>query len=148
MFLQMPDNGSGIAMRYALFLVLNLAFLLTGCHSTRPLQTPTAAHFRILTYNVNWGAPSPELAAEIPANPAPILSACRKPPLNGSNISGSHFLQITPLPIFATRGFAVVAASRSFPNFPLATWPTFHRRLPGLMGGLGRPKPPSAKSRS
>jgi endonuclease/exonuclease/phosphatase (EEP) superfamily protein YafD len=39
--------------------------LLCGCRSTREAQTPAGAHVRILTYNVNWGAPRPELDAEI-----------------------------------------------------------------------------------
>lgn len=39
--------------------------LLTGCHSVRHAQTPPASHFKIVTYNVNWGAPGPELAVEV-----------------------------------------------------------------------------------
>jgi hypothetical protein len=32
-----------------------LAVLLAGCHSVRPAAIATGPHFRILTYNVNWG---------------------------------------------------------------------------------------------
>jgi len=44
---------------------LVLALLVIGCRSPRVAQTPTAPHVRVLTYNVNWGAPQPAAAAEI-----------------------------------------------------------------------------------
>jgi endonuclease/exonuclease/phosphatase family metal-dependent hydrolase len=46
-------------------LIAFLIGLLCGCRSTRQAEAPAGAHLRILTYNVNWGAPGPELAAEI-----------------------------------------------------------------------------------
>lgn len=42
-----------------------LLFATSGCHSTRPAEAPAGPHFRILTYNINWGGPRPDLAAEI-----------------------------------------------------------------------------------
>jgi endonuclease/exonuclease/phosphatase (EEP) superfamily protein YafD len=45
--------------------LLAMLALVTGCGATRLAETPTAPHFRILTYNVNWGGPAPEVAAEI-----------------------------------------------------------------------------------
>jgi endonuclease/exonuclease/phosphatase family metal-dependent hydrolase len=42
-----------------------LAAFLVGCRSTQQAEAPTGPHFRMLTYNVNWGAPQPELAAQI-----------------------------------------------------------------------------------
>jgi endonuclease/exonuclease/phosphatase family metal-dependent hydrolase len=42
-----------------------LVGLLCGCRATRQAEAPTGAHLRVLTYNVNWGAPRPDLAAAI-----------------------------------------------------------------------------------
>jgi endonuclease/exonuclease/phosphatase family metal-dependent hydrolase len=42
-----------------------LAALAAGCHSTRQAETPTGPHVRVLSYNVNWGAPGANLAVEI-----------------------------------------------------------------------------------
>lgn len=42
--------------------------LLSGCHTLRRAEQPTGPHFRVLTYNVNWGMPRPDLAAEIIRN--------------------------------------------------------------------------------
>jgi len=36
----------------------------TGCHSVRPPEAATGPHFGLMTYNVNWGGPRPELAVE------------------------------------------------------------------------------------
>ena len=44
---------------------LILAALLVGCSSTKQAEAPAGPQFRVLTYNVNWGAPGPELAAQI-----------------------------------------------------------------------------------
>jgi endonuclease/exonuclease/phosphatase (EEP) superfamily protein YafD len=44
-----------------LFSVL-LAF---GCRPVRQPEAPAGPHVRVLTYNVNWGAPRPDLAVEI-----------------------------------------------------------------------------------
>jgi endonuclease/exonuclease/phosphatase family metal-dependent hydrolase len=46
-------------------IIVSLAALVTGCRSARPSETPIGPHFKALTYNVNWGAPQPELAVEI-----------------------------------------------------------------------------------
>ncbi len=45
---------------FAAFLVLTI-----GCRSTRAPEAPAGPHVRILTYNVNWGGPRPDQAAEI-----------------------------------------------------------------------------------
>jgi vancomycin resistance protein VanJ len=42
-----------------------LVGLLAGCRSARRPEPAAGPHFTILTYNVNWGAPRPDLAAEI-----------------------------------------------------------------------------------
>jgi endonuclease/exonuclease/phosphatase family metal-dependent hydrolase len=42
--------------------------LLAGCHTVRRASVPAGPHFRVLTYNVNWGMPRPDLAAEIIRN--------------------------------------------------------------------------------
>lgn len=42
-----------------------LCLTFTGCHTTRVAETPAGPHFRILTYNVNWGRPRPDLAAAL-----------------------------------------------------------------------------------
>ena len=47
------------------FVILALVVLATGCRSTRQAETPAGPHFRILTYNVNWGGPQPDLVVEI-----------------------------------------------------------------------------------
>jgi endonuclease/exonuclease/phosphatase family metal-dependent hydrolase len=47
-----------------LLLILNVG-LLCGCRSTRIAVVPAEANVRILTYNLNWGAARPDLAAEI-----------------------------------------------------------------------------------
>ena len=45
---------------------LAVAALIAGCTGPRPAATvPASASFRVLTYNVNWGAPRPDVAAEI-----------------------------------------------------------------------------------
>jgi endonuclease/exonuclease/phosphatase (EEP) superfamily protein YafD len=36
-----------------------------GCHTVRPAETPTGPRFTLLTYNVNWGGPRPELAVDV-----------------------------------------------------------------------------------
>jgi endonuclease/exonuclease/phosphatase family metal-dependent hydrolase len=46
-------------------LLAALAVSAVSCRSTRPAEAPTGPHFAILTYNVNWGAPGPELAVDI-----------------------------------------------------------------------------------
>ena len=46
-------------------IILWLGVLSVGCNGVRPLVTPEGPHFTILTYNVNWGAPRPELAVEV-----------------------------------------------------------------------------------
>jgi len=53
-------------MRTALrHITLAIAFLLlVGCHSVRHPEAPTGPHFRVLSYNVNWGMPRPDFAAE------------------------------------------------------------------------------------
>ena len=45
-----------------------LILCLTGCRSVRPVETAAGPHFKVLTYNVNWGGPRPDLAAEIIRN--------------------------------------------------------------------------------
>jgi endonuclease/exonuclease/phosphatase (EEP) superfamily protein YafD len=51
--------------RLALLSLAMVPGLLTGCHSTRRAEMPVGPHLRVLTYNVNWGAPQPEAAVEI-----------------------------------------------------------------------------------
>jgi endonuclease/exonuclease/phosphatase (EEP) superfamily protein YafD len=41
-----------------------LLIALTGCQSVRPPETTTGPHFSLMTYNINWGGPHPELAVE------------------------------------------------------------------------------------
>jgi len=44
---------------FALILCVGIAAALSGCRSqpVRPEMTPTAPHFRVATYNINWGMP-------------------------------------------------------------------------------------------
>src|SRR5256885_2684153 len=42
-----------------------LAALLAGCHSVQPAAAPIGPHFRVLAYNINWGMPRADLAAEV-----------------------------------------------------------------------------------
>ncbi|HYV26946.1 MAG TPA: endonuclease/exonuclease/phosphatase family protein [Candidatus Eisenbacteria bacterium] len=39
--------------------------LVTGCRSVRQAEVPTGPQVRILTYNINWGGPRPDVAAQI-----------------------------------------------------------------------------------
>jgi endonuclease/exonuclease/phosphatase (EEP) superfamily protein YafD len=39
-----------------------LLAILTGCQSARPPEIAVRPHFRLMSYNVNWGGPAPELA--------------------------------------------------------------------------------------
>src|SRR6185503_585402 len=39
--------------------------LAAGCRSTRQPEEPVSPHVRVLSYNVNWGVPRPDLAVEI-----------------------------------------------------------------------------------
>lgn len=41
-----------------------MLLLLCGCHTTRVTREPVGPHVRILTYNVNWGSPQPDLVAQ------------------------------------------------------------------------------------
>jgi endonuclease/exonuclease/phosphatase family metal-dependent hydrolase len=52
-----------IAKRGVCLLACVLFF--TGCAARRTATLPTGPSFRVLTYNINWGAPRPDLAAEI-----------------------------------------------------------------------------------
>jgi len=36
-----------------------------GCHTVRQAESPIGPHFRVLTYNINWGGPKPDLAAQV-----------------------------------------------------------------------------------
>jgi endonuclease/exonuclease/phosphatase family metal-dependent hydrolase len=45
--------------------MLLLTLAATGCHTARAPQAPNGPHLRVLTYNVNWGAPRPDLAVRI-----------------------------------------------------------------------------------
>lgn len=51
-------------MKRCIMLVALLA-LAAGCRSVRQAEVPAGTRFQILTYNVNWGAPRPELTVEI-----------------------------------------------------------------------------------
>jgi hypothetical protein len=42
-----------------------LLITVTGCHSTKVAETPAGPNFHLMTYNVNWGEPRPELAAAL-----------------------------------------------------------------------------------
>src|SRR5262245_27323173 len=46
-------------------LVVMLVFGASGCHSTRRAEAPAGPQFRVLTFNVNWGGPGADQAAEI-----------------------------------------------------------------------------------
>src|SRR2546423_494295 len=43
---------------------LIIFFLIGGCTPARQLETPTGPHFSVLTYNVNFGGPRPDLAID------------------------------------------------------------------------------------
>jgi endonuclease/exonuclease/phosphatase (EEP) superfamily protein YafD len=43
---------------------LVLIFFVAGCHAAQKPETPTGAHFCVLTYNVNFGGPRPDLAVD------------------------------------------------------------------------------------
>lgn len=45
-----------------------LSLCACGCRSVRPAETVSSPHFKVLTYNVNWGGPRPDLAAQIIKN--------------------------------------------------------------------------------
>jgi len=46
-------------------LALLVALLGAGCRALREAESPAGPHFRVLTYNVNWGAPRPDLALDL-----------------------------------------------------------------------------------
>src|SRR5262245_31477767 len=48
-----------------LFLWLCLVVMICGCRKTRVGVAPIEPHVKVLTYNVNYGNPRPELAADI-----------------------------------------------------------------------------------
>jgi endonuclease/exonuclease/phosphatase (EEP) superfamily protein YafD len=48
-----------------LYYLAGALILTTGCRLVRPLETAVAPHFRLMTYNVNWGGPSPQLAVNL-----------------------------------------------------------------------------------
>jgi endonuclease/exonuclease/phosphatase (EEP) superfamily protein YafD len=47
-----------------LLTVATLSLLCAGCASTRAPETPPGRHLKLLTFNVNWGAPRPDLAIQ------------------------------------------------------------------------------------
>src|SRR5438477_329661 len=60
-----PTSGKKQMSQAKLHLILAvLVALPTGCRSTQQAEAPVGPHFGILTYNVNWGGPRPDLAAE------------------------------------------------------------------------------------
>jgi len=60
-----PTSGKKQMSQAKLHLILAvLVALPTGCRSTQQAEAPVGPHFRILTYNVNWAGPRPDLAAE------------------------------------------------------------------------------------
>lgn len=48
-----------------ILLLAALATMLVGCQSTRRPEIPAGHHVRVLTYNVNWGAPRADLAVDL-----------------------------------------------------------------------------------
>jgi endonuclease/exonuclease/phosphatase (EEP) superfamily protein YafD len=52
-------------MKPAALCLLGFLVVLTGCRSVRPPETARGAHFRLMTYNVNWGGPSPMSAVDV-----------------------------------------------------------------------------------
>src|SRR2546425_12915607 len=66
-------HGWGIAQRIHevsrdVLTVLSIVFFLIlacGCRSTRQPETAVGPRIHVLTYNVNWGGPRPDLAAEV-----------------------------------------------------------------------------------
>src|SRR5262245_46850548 len=54
-------------------IVASIAILLCGCASVRKPVGPTAAHFRIVTYNVNRGSNPADIAESIRVNGADIV---------------------------------------------------------------------------
>lgn len=45
--------------------IILIAGVSCGCHTTRAAKVPHAPHLRVLTYNVNWSGPRPDLTAEL-----------------------------------------------------------------------------------
>ena len=52
-------------MNRSIFALIFCLTLVSGCCSTRPPEAAVGLALRVLTYNVNWGAPRPDLAAEV-----------------------------------------------------------------------------------
>jgi endonuclease/exonuclease/phosphatase family metal-dependent hydrolase len=50
------------------FLLAVLSFCAIGCRTVQTVALPPEKHIRVLTYNVNWGSPRPELAIEMIRN--------------------------------------------------------------------------------
>lgn len=49
---------------FGYLLVTALSWCAVGCRSVRPPENASGPHFTVLTYNVNWGGPRPDLAVE------------------------------------------------------------------------------------
>jgi endonuclease/exonuclease/phosphatase family metal-dependent hydrolase len=65
------QSSKGTGMGRPLFgflLSAALCLCFAGCRSVRPTETAIGPHFKLLTYNVNWGGPRPDLAADIIRN--------------------------------------------------------------------------------
>ena len=56
------EDGRGRAGLRRLCVAVLLCFLVAGCASTREPQAAPQRYFKVLTYNVNWGGPRPDLA--------------------------------------------------------------------------------------
>jgi endonuclease/exonuclease/phosphatase family metal-dependent hydrolase len=41
-----------------------LSLCVSGCHSVQPAETASGPRLTVLTYNINWGGPRPDLAAD------------------------------------------------------------------------------------
>jgi hypothetical protein len=140
----MPFSAASLLVRCALLAIL---IGLTGCHSVRPFEVPAGPHFSILTYNVNWGAPRPDVAAEIIRESGAEMVCLQETTRSGSDTFGLRCRANIPIWNSATREAGWAADLRSCPKSRWRKWLTLLQTLAGSTAGSWRSIPPRGRSR-
>lgn len=83
-----------------------LAMSLVSCTHTRKPETPTGAHFTIMTYNVNFGGPAPELAIDAIRQADPDIICLQETNPDWEEIIGSKLGHFYPFSHFRHEPYA------------------------------------------
>jgi hypothetical protein len=112
------------------FVLLASAILVTGCRAVRQAELPAQPYFRIVTYNVNWGAPRPELAVEILKHSEADIICLQETTPEWEQFLRRELEGDYPLAEFGIPPLVWEVGWRSLPLFRCGRLPTF-RLIPG-----------------